>query len=263
MFLLRRQSNKNPERDVLRHDVILFRGVYKISGQRGRGKNVQRRARCSPLNIYAPKPHQRWVPCFTPSPLVPMRSCFRRINEQFDRACLNPTKTFSKTDLRAAKPNLHRGRIFAHACKSRRAPRPRKPDETLSRHGLGARRVALLAPRGVLSKYQHPLGYVGAITKIFGKAQKLVPHFGRHKLYSEWGRSPGGEEGDNNSYVSVRQQVLYSPNTTHTLSKSPRDEQPIRSVPEHDEQLDRASLRTTKPVACFERVCSVAFTHCP
>ena len=69
--------------------------------------------------------------------------------------------------------------------------RPRKPDETLSRHGLGARRVALLAPRGVLNKYRHPLSYVGAITKIFGKVQKSVPHFGRRELYSEWGRSPG------------------------------------------------------------------------
>ena len=204
MFLLRRRSNKNPERDVLRHDVILFRGVYKISGQRGRGKNVQRRARCSPLNIYAPKPHQRWVPCFTPSPLVPMRSCFRRINEQLDSACLNTMGSHSETVLRAAQPNLHRGRIFAHACKSRRAPRPRKPDETLSRHGLGARRVALLAPRGVLSKYRHPLGYVGANTKIFGKVQKQVPHFGRRQAYSEWGRSPGGEEGVSYSHVRGR-----------------------------------------------------------
>ena len=108
MFLLRRRSNKNPERDVLRHDVILFRGVYKISGQRGRGKNVQRRARCSPLNIYAPKPHQRWVPCFTPSPLVPMRSCFRRINEQLDSACLNTMGSHSETVLRAAQPSVHR-----------------------------------------------------------------------------------------------------------------------------------------------------------
>ena len=47
--------------------------------------------------------------------------------------------------------------------------RPRKPDETLNRHGLGARRVALLAPRGVFGKYRHPLGYVGAITKIYVK----------------------------------------------------------------------------------------------
>ena len=80
--------------------------------------------------------------------------------------------TLSETELRAAQPNLHRGRIFAHACKSRRAPRPRKLDGKLSRHGLGARRVALLAPRGVFNRYRYPLSYVGAITKIFSKAQK-------------------------------------------------------------------------------------------
>ena len=55
----------------------------------------------------------------------------------------------------------------ARSCKSRRAPRPRKPDGKLSRHGLGARRVALLAPRGVLNRYRHPLGYVSANTKNF------------------------------------------------------------------------------------------------
>ena len=59
--------------------------------------------------------------------------------------------------------------------------RPRKQDETLSRHGLGARRVALLAPRGVLSKYRHPFSYAGAITKILSKVQKSVPHFGRRQ----------------------------------------------------------------------------------
>ena len=57
--------------------------------------------------------------------------------------------------------------------------RPRKPDGELSRHGLGARRVALLAPRGVLNQCRHPLGYVGAITKILGKVQKAAPHFRR------------------------------------------------------------------------------------
>ena len=67
------------------------------------------------------------------------------------------------------------------SCKSRRALRPRKPDGALSRHGLGARRVALLAPRGDLDKYRHPLGYVGAITKILGKVEKQVPHFGRRQ----------------------------------------------------------------------------------
>ena len=39
----------------------------------------------------------------------------------------------------------------ACSCKSRRAPRPRKLDGKLSRHGLGARRVALLAPRAMLN----------------------------------------------------------------------------------------------------------------
>ena len=91
--------------------------------------------------------------------------------------------SFSKTVSRAAQPSVHRRcnrRLNAAAFRGPRrkyfrwgkAMRPRKPDGKLSRHGLGARRVALLAPRGVLSKYRHPLGYVGAITKSFGKVQK-------------------------------------------------------------------------------------------
>ena len=124
--------------------------------------------------------------------------------------------SLSETELRAAQPNLHRGRVFARACKSRRAPRPRKPDGKLNRHGLSARRVALLAPRGVLSKCRHPLGYVGAITKIFGKVQKSVPHFGRCELYSEWGRSPGGEEGVSYSHVRGRQLVFFYEHDAHS-----------------------------------------------
>ena len=110
--------------------------------------------------------------------------------------------------------------VCACSCKSRRAPRPRKPNETLSRHGLGARRVALLAPRGVLNQCRHPLGYVGAITKILSKVQKSVPHFGRCELYSEWGRSPGGEEGVSYSHVRGRQ-LVFSSSTTQPLSESP------------------------------------------
>ena len=128
----------------------------------------------------------------------------------------------------------------ACSCKSRRAPRPRKPDEKLSRHGLGARRVALLAPRGDLDQYRYPLGYVGAITKNFGKVQKSVPHFGRRELYSEWGRSPGGEEGVSYSHVRGRQ-LVYSLNTTLTPSEHPRDEQHIRSPPEHAALSKRVS----------------------
>ena len=116
----------------------------------------------------------------------------------------------------------------ARSCKSRRAPRPRKPDGKLSRHGLGARRVALLAPRGVLSKYRYPLSYVGAMTKIFGKVQKLVPHFGRRQAYSEWGRSAEGEEGVSYSHVKGRQ-LVYSSNPTHPPSEHPRARRTARS----------------------------------
>ena len=159
--------------------------------------------------------------------------------------------SISKTELRAAQPNLHRGRVLAHACKARRAPRPRKQDGKLNRHGLGARRVALLAPRGVLSKYRYPLGYVGAITQIFGKVQKSVPHFGRRQAYSEWGRSPGGEEGVSYSHVRGRQLIFFYEHD-ETSERAPRDEQFIRSVPEHDEKFDRASLSTTNNLSeCF------------
>ena len=159
--------------------------------------------------------------------------------------------SLSGTELRAAKPNFHRG-CFAPALESRGANlRPRKLDEHLNRDVARARRVALLscassrpprpdgvpaeksfggAERATLTQYRHPLSYVSAITKIFGKVQKLVPHFGRRELYSEWGRSPEifgkiqklvphfgrselysewgrspvGEEGDNNSHVRGR-----------------------------------------------------------
>ena len=94
-----------------------------------------------------------------------------------------PDENFSETVSRAAHPSVHRRcnrRLNAAAFRGPRrkyfrwgkAMRPRKPDGKLNRHGLGARRVALLAPRGVLSKYRYPLSYVSAITKIFGKAQK-------------------------------------------------------------------------------------------
>ena len=48
---------------------------------------------CPPLNICAPKPHQRWVPRFAPSPLVSMRSRFGCINAHFERARPRTTHT--------------------------------------------------------------------------------------------------------------------------------------------------------------------------
>ena len=148
---------------------------------------------------------------------------------QLDRACLSTTILIRRRNYAPLSQTCTAG-ACACSCKSRRAPRPRKPDKKLSRHGLGARRVALLAPRGDLDQYRYPLGYVGAITKNFGKVQKSVPHFGRRELYSEWGRSPGGEEGVSYSHVRGRQ-LVYSLNTTLTPSEHPRDEQHIRSPP--------------------------------
>ena len=86
-------------------------------------------------------PPQMGTPALPRPRCVPTRFCFGYINAQFDRACLNTMKTLlkksnenservlfeyavslSETELRAAQPNLHRGRAFAHVCKSRREP---------------------------------------------------------------------------------------------------------------------------------------------
>ena len=88
--------------------------IWKVIKLRNNGDGAEM-SRCerhrSHLDICAPKPHLRWVPRSAPSPFVPMRSCFGHVNEQHDKACLSTMFLF----------NLHRGRVFAHACKSRRA----------------------------------------------------------------------------------------------------------------------------------------------
>ena len=86
----------------------------------------------------------------------------------------------------------------------------------------------------MLSKYRYPLSYVGAMTKIFGKVQKLVPHFGRRQAYSEWGRSAEGEEGVSYSHVRGWQLIFFCEHDA-TFERAPSDEKPIRSVLEHDE----------------------------
>ena len=55
--------------------------------------------------------------------------------------------------------------------------RPRKLDEKLSRHGLGARRVALLAPRAMFGKYWYPLDYVSAKFKLFSRGVFIKAQF--------------------------------------------------------------------------------------
>ncbi len=55
--------------------------------------------------------------------------------------------------------------------------RPRKPDETLSRHGRSARRVAFLSPRATFSQYCSPLDYLYARFKLYQKERKVYPAF--------------------------------------------------------------------------------------
>ena len=121
----------------------------------------------------------------------------------------------------------------ACSCKSRRAPRPRKPDGKLNRHGLGARRVALLAPRGVLSKYRYPLGYVGAITKILVKLKSKSRILGDGKPIPSGGGVPEGRRGSVTP-MSGDGSLFISPSTTLTPSEHPRDE-----------KFDRACLSKT------------------
>ena len=116
----------------------------------------------------------------------------------------------------------------ACSCKSRRAPRSRKPDGKLSRHGLGARRVALLAPRGVLNRYRHPLGYVGAITKILVKFKCPSRILGDVNSIPSGGGVPEGRRG----------------------ALAPMSEDGIRSVFEHDVQLDRTSPEYVENSGC-------------
>ena len=61
--------------------------------------------------------------------------------------------------------------------------RPRKLDGILSRHGLGARRVALLAPRATFSEYCSPLDYASAINKLFSRYVFIKAH--RLRLYEK------------------------------------------------------------------------------
>ena len=132
----------------------------------------------------------------------------------------------SETGLRAAKPNLHSGRLrpllqVAAIRGPRRknfrwgkAVRPRKPDEALSRHGRCARRVAFLSPSGsppkVFSVGQSERRSVYSVRRSIismrdsnsiKKNEKYIPHFRRSELYFEWGRSPEGEEGEQYSHV--------------------------------------------------------------
>ena len=79
-----------------------------------------------------------------------MKTLLKKSNENSERVLFEYAVSLSETELRAAMPNFHRGRL-APALESRGANlRPRKLDEKLSRDVSRARRVALLAPRATL-----------------------------------------------------------------------------------------------------------------
>ena len=117
--------------------------VRTSSGTTGDGAKMYNEGRVLSLIVHLrpQAPPQMGTPALPRPRCVPTRFCFGYINAQFDRACLNTMKTLlkksnenservlfeyavslSETELRAAQPNLHRGRAFAHVCKSRREP---------------------------------------------------------------------------------------------------------------------------------------------
>ena len=122
------------------------------------------------------------------------------------KTCLNPTHTLSKTVLRAAHPSVHRRRSRCLNAAAVWGPRrknfrwgkdlrPRKPDETLSRHGRRARRVAFLSPSGsppkVFSVGQSERCSVNTVRRSIismrnsnsiKKDEKYIPHFRRTAL---------------------------------------------------------------------------------
>ena len=92
--------------------------------------------------------------------------------------------------------------------------RPRKPNETLSRYGRRARRVAFLSPSGsppkVFSVGQSERCSVNTVRRSIismrnsnsiKKDEKYIPHFRRIALFTSGGGIPEGMEGEQHSHV--------------------------------------------------------------
>ena len=150
---------------------------------------------CLPLNICAPKPHQRRVPCFAPSPCVPMRSWFGRINGQPCKACSNTTNTLSETELRAAQPNLHSGRLrslLQVAARYLSAERRRN----IKQARASCASAEFLRPCRVFSECSSPLGYVSAILKTFVEMLSQSRMMRGRYSFGHGGGKPEGKEGE-------------------------------------------------------------------
>ena len=110
-----------------------------------------------------------------------MRRHARGFREAVKRALIRGVTEHDETSfedgLTRRSPKLARAGVCARSCKLRREMRPRKLDETLSRHGLRARRVAFLSPRATFSLYCSPLDYLYARLKLYQKGRKAYPAF--------------------------------------------------------------------------------------
>ena len=176
----------------------------------------------------------------------------------FVRAYLSTTVLFRRQYYAPLSQTCTAG-ACACSCKSRRAPRPRKPDGKLNRHGLGARRVALLAPRGcsvstgirLVMWVRSPKFLVKLKSKfrILGDENSIpsgggVPEFGVPAKYHSEARTLCGVSVRRGSLTSMSEDgsISIPLSTPNSLSEHPRDEQYIRSVLEHDEQLIRGVL---------------------
>ena len=127
-------------------------------------------------------------------------------DEQLDRASPGTTILFRRRSYAPLTQTCTAG-VCARSCKSRRAPRPRKLDEALSRHGRRARRVAFLSPRAMFSLYCSPLDYLYARFKHYQKDEKHIPHFRRTTLFPSGGGIPEGKEGEQYFHVRGRTPV--------------------------------------------------------
>ena len=144
-------------------------------------------------------------------------------------------KPLSKTESRAAHPSVHRRRSRRLNAAAIRGPRrkyfrwgkdvrPRKTDETLSRHGRRARRVAFLSPSGsppkVFSVGQSERRSVYSVRRsiismrylnFIKKDEKSIPHFRRIALFPSGGGKPEGKEGEQHSPRDVHSIPRLSP----------------------------------------------------
>ena len=136
---------------------------------------------------------------------------------------------------------MHRGRIFAHACKSRRAPRPRKHTGSVRVESPSSPREGCSTSTGIR------LVMLVRSPKFWVRFKSKSRILGEVNFIPSGGGVPEGRRGSLTP-MSEDDSLFISPSTPYLLSEYPRDEQLIRSVFEHDEQLDRARLNTTNPL---------------